>query len=218
MKAIADTGFLVAFANRKDRYHEWALALAEQVTDPLLTCEAVIAEASFHLQNAWLVLSMIKEGLIQPALSVNNEMPHLIELAHRYRDRKPDLADRFITHTRARHLAQYCAQMRCLEIAAAQFADFRQDGSPKHVLGLPSGSLTPISVFVFLRNKHLLHEPPHWLGSERVRWIPIQNRYDVVQRGSRLLFVHLFGSTERDALLGRTWGGVVLPVPDLPVL
>jgi len=93
LKAIADTGFLVAFANRKDRYHEWALALAGQVTDPLLTCEAVIAEASFHLQNAWLVLSMIKEGLIRPALSVNNELPHLIELAHRYRDRKPDLAD-----------------------------------------------------------------------------------------------------------------------------
>lgn len=93
MKAIADTGFLVAFANRKDRYHEWALALAQQVTDPLITCEAVIAEASFHLQNTWLVLAMINEGLIRSALNLNDELTHLVELAHRYRDRKPDLAD-----------------------------------------------------------------------------------------------------------------------------
>ena len=93
MKAIADTGFLVAFANRRDRYHNWAVALAEQVTEPLLTCEPVLAEAAFHLQNAWLVLVMVSEGLIRPALNVTDELPHLLDLAHRYRDRSPDLAD-----------------------------------------------------------------------------------------------------------------------------
>ena len=93
MKGIVDTGFLVAFANRRDRYHDWAVALAEQVSDPLLTCEPVMAEASFHLQNSWLVLAMVSDGLIWPALHVKDELPHLLELAHRYRDRKPDLAD-----------------------------------------------------------------------------------------------------------------------------
>ena len=93
MKGIADTGFLVAFANRRDRYHDWAVALAEQVSDPLLTCEAVLAETAFHLRNTWLVLAMVNDGLIRPALNVNEELPHLLELAHRYRDRKPDLAD-----------------------------------------------------------------------------------------------------------------------------
>ena len=29
MTGIADTGFLVAFANRGDRYHEWAVRVAE---------------------------------------------------------------------------------------------------------------------------------------------------------------------------------------------
>ena len=43
MKGIADTGFLVAFANRRDRYFPWACALAERVREPLLTCEAVLA-------------------------------------------------------------------------------------------------------------------------------------------------------------------------------
>lgn len=93
MKAIADTGFLVAFANRRDRYHDWALSLAEQVVEPLLTCEAVLAEAAFHLRNSELVLSMVDEGLVRVAIKVDEQLPHLLDLAHRYRDRGPDLAD-----------------------------------------------------------------------------------------------------------------------------
>jgi predicted nucleic acid-binding protein len=93
VKAIADTGFLVAFANRRDRHHEWAVALAEQVTDPLLTCEAVMAEAAFHLKNTWLVLAMVEDGLIVPAFDVNDQLTHLLELANRYRDQQPDLAE-----------------------------------------------------------------------------------------------------------------------------
>jgi predicted nucleic acid-binding protein len=47
VKGIADTGFLVAFANRGDRHHGWAVRVAESVTEPLLTCEPVLAEAAF---------------------------------------------------------------------------------------------------------------------------------------------------------------------------
>lgn len=46
MNGTADTGILVAFANRSDEHHDWAVGLAEQVTEPLLTCEAVLAEAA----------------------------------------------------------------------------------------------------------------------------------------------------------------------------
>ena len=93
MKAIADTGLLVAFANRTDRHHGWALGLAEQVTEPLLTCEAVLAEAAFHLQDAHLVLSMVAEGFVTPAFDVEAELVHLLALAKRYASRHPDLAD-----------------------------------------------------------------------------------------------------------------------------
>ena len=34
MKGIADTGFLVAFVNRADEHHDWAVSIAEQVTEP----------------------------------------------------------------------------------------------------------------------------------------------------------------------------------------
>jgi predicted nucleic acid-binding protein len=93
VKGIADTGFLVAFANRHDRHHEWALGVAERVTEPLLTCEAVLAEASFHLQNVSVVLAMIREGLLAVAFDCRDHLPQLEALAKRYADRRPDFAD-----------------------------------------------------------------------------------------------------------------------------
>ena len=89
MKGIADTGFLVAFANRADEHHQWAVAIAEQVTDPLLTCEAVLAETAFHLRSVQLALAMIHEGLIVPAFDCREHVPRLEALASRYADRKP---------------------------------------------------------------------------------------------------------------------------------
>ena len=93
MKGIADTGFLVAFANRNDRHHDWATELAAQVTEPLLTCEPVLAETAFHLQSTRLTLAMLDEGLIALSFDCNDHLPHLSALARRYADRHPDLAD-----------------------------------------------------------------------------------------------------------------------------
>lgn len=52
-----------------------------------------MAEATFHLQDAWLVLAMVEKGLIQPSLDIQKELTHLLQLAKRYRDQVPDLAD-----------------------------------------------------------------------------------------------------------------------------
>jgi len=93
VKGIADTGFLVAFANRNDRHHNWAVQVAERLTEPLLTCEAVLAETAFHLQDAALVLSMLREGLVVLAFDCRDHLPQLGALAERYADRRPDLAD-----------------------------------------------------------------------------------------------------------------------------
>jgi uncharacterized protein len=93
VKAIADTGFLVAFANRADAYHAWAVELAERVTEPLLTCEPVLAEASFHLRDVALVLAMVSDGLVRPTFDVGANLAPLLALAKRYEDREPDLAD-----------------------------------------------------------------------------------------------------------------------------
>ena len=93
MKGIADTGLLVAFANRHDQHHAWAVTVAEGVTEPLLTCEAVLAEAAFHLSNASIVLAMVSDGLVTLAFDCRQHLPQLAALAKRYADRRPDLAD-----------------------------------------------------------------------------------------------------------------------------
>lgn len=93
MKGIADTGFLVAFARANDVHHDWAVGVASRVDEPLLTCEAVLAETAFHLHSVPLVLAMLSDGLIEIAFECSEHLTRLAQLAKAYADREPDLAD-----------------------------------------------------------------------------------------------------------------------------
>jgi predicted nucleic acid-binding protein len=93
MKGIADTGFIVAFGNRSDHHHGWAVDLAKMVTEPLLTCEAVLAEAAFHLGSTAYVLALLQDEMLRVAFDCTRSLEQLGDLAERYKDRKPDLAD-----------------------------------------------------------------------------------------------------------------------------
>jgi uncharacterized protein len=93
MRGIADTGFLVALVNSRDAHHEWALRVAEQATEPLLTCEPVLAETAFHLRNVGLVLQMVTEQFLALSFDCNDHLLQLTALAKTYQDRMPDLAD-----------------------------------------------------------------------------------------------------------------------------
>lgn len=93
MQAIADTGYLVALLRRNDEHHHWARGVAAQFDLPLLTCEAVLAEAAFHLQSSIHLLEMLKQGVIRVAFDCSRQVESLQELAERYKDRNPDLAD-----------------------------------------------------------------------------------------------------------------------------
>jgi uncharacterized protein len=93
MKGIADTGFIVAFGSRDDGHHAWAVQIARKLTEPLLTCEAVLAEAAFHLRSLTYVLSLVVDEMLQVEFDVAGNMARLAELAERYQDQRPDLAD-----------------------------------------------------------------------------------------------------------------------------
>jgi predicted nucleic acid-binding protein len=93
VKGIADTGFLVAFVRERDMHHRWAVGVAEQISEPLLTCEAVLAETAFHLQDTEIVFAMLADGLIQLGFDCEAHLSQLTQLARRYADRKPDFAD-----------------------------------------------------------------------------------------------------------------------------
>lgn len=93
MTGIADTGFLVAFVSRNDEHNDWAKSVAEQLTEPFLTCEAVLAETAFHLGNCSSLFNLLNDGIIMLAFDCNDHLPQLEALAERYADRKPDFAD-----------------------------------------------------------------------------------------------------------------------------
>lgn len=103
MKGIADTGFVVAFLNRRDAHHTWACALAETVEVPLLTVEAVLAEASFQVQSTAAVVRLIGAGLLAVDFTLNENLERIEKLAHRYKDRSPDLADLCLICLSERH-------------------------------------------------------------------------------------------------------------------
>jgi uncharacterized protein len=78
---------------RDDEHHRWAKDLAAQLELRLLTCEAVLAEAAFHLGSSIHLLEMLKRGVIRVAFDCSRHLESLQELAQRYKDRGPDLAD-----------------------------------------------------------------------------------------------------------------------------
>lgn len=134
MKGIADTGFLVAFANRGDRYHDWAVELAKQVSSPLLTCEAVLAEAAFHLEDAAYVLALLEEGLVRPALDVAQQQHRLLQIAKRFADRTPDLADVCLIR-----LSELYPRHPVLTVDASDFRVYRRHRNDSIPVILPPG-------------------------------------------------------------------------------
>jgi uncharacterized protein len=93
VKGIADTGFIVATLNRDDSHHVWASQLALGITEPLLTCESVLSEAAFHLRSSVDVLSLVTSGMLAVEFDLAANFDAVADLAARYADRRPDLAD-----------------------------------------------------------------------------------------------------------------------------
>ena len=67
--------------------------LSGELQLPLLTFEAVLAETAFLLQSSAYVLTMLQRQVLRVALDCSSHVDQLHDLAVRYTDRKPDLAD-----------------------------------------------------------------------------------------------------------------------------
>ena len=59
----------------------------------MLTCDAVVAEAAFHLGSISYVLELVNDGMLELAFDLGKNLNRVAELAKRYEDRQPDLAD-----------------------------------------------------------------------------------------------------------------------------
>ncbi len=96
-KIIVDTGPLVAFLNKSDTYHAWALMQFARLQPPFFTCEPVLSEVCFLLRNSEKgvqnTLSMIERNLLQIPFNIEPETNLLKSLLKKYNDIPMSLAD-----------------------------------------------------------------------------------------------------------------------------
>jgi predicted nucleic acid-binding protein len=94
---LLDTGPLVAFLNRRDRFHDWAVAQWDQITPSMLTCEAVISEACFLLaatsSGSDAVMKMIQRKIIMISFNLDEHIQPVKRLLLKYRSVPMSLAD-----------------------------------------------------------------------------------------------------------------------------
>lgn len=123
MKGIADTGFVVAFLNRRDRHHVWADEIGMQISEPLLTCDAVLAETTFQVGSVVEVLGLVQEGFLELAFDLRGNLREVHDLAERYRDRHPDLADLCLIR-----MSELYVNLPVLTVDEKDFRVYRRNG------------------------------------------------------------------------------------------
>ena len=94
---IVDTGPLIALFDRRDLDHQWAGETLRRLQAPLITCEPVITEATFHLgvgtPNGLALLSMIERGALRTAFDLTEHSRRVRALVERYSNVPMSLAD-----------------------------------------------------------------------------------------------------------------------------
>jgi len=93
MTAIADAGLLIAFLNRNDAAHAWAVQ-AMQAHAPFLVCEAVLTEAAAVTGKPAAILRLVLRGDLRPQFELTPQnVARLVELLDKYADQPMDLGD-----------------------------------------------------------------------------------------------------------------------------
>jgi predicted nucleic acid-binding protein len=121
---LCDTGPLVAYLNRNDPNYVWAVTLMRQVRPPMLTCEAVLAEASYFLRDDGLevdpLFQLLERGAIRLDFILSTHWPRVRTLMARYE--QMDLADASIVVMSETH-----RRCQVLTVDAKDFGVYRRN-------------------------------------------------------------------------------------------
>jgi predicted nucleic acid-binding protein len=97
LKALLDTGPIVALLNRADQHHEKCLEFMTTAPYEFITCEPVITEACFILRSNPRaiddVLRNVDDAHFQIAYSVSRRAAEIRRLMAKYSDQQMSLAD-----------------------------------------------------------------------------------------------------------------------------
>ncbi len=96
---VVDTGPIVALLDADEAHHGWARSRFEALSPPLLTCEAVLSEASFLLMRAGadpsIPATLVERGLLRVAgsLGSDDDAAGVARLMRRYANVPMSFAD-----------------------------------------------------------------------------------------------------------------------------
>ena len=104
---LVDTGPVVAYLQENERNHEWAIEQFKAHPSPLLTCEAVIVEATFLLQRLSRshekLLGLIASGALMIGFDLEREAEVVSTLMTRYSNVPMALADACLVRMAEQH-------------------------------------------------------------------------------------------------------------------
>lgn len=96
-RVIVDTGPLVAYFNRRDRWHRWATEQMAALNPPLVTCEPVITEACFLIQKSGGrpedLIRKVAQRSLEIGINLEDDASGLEALIQRYADTPMSPAD-----------------------------------------------------------------------------------------------------------------------------
>jgi predicted nucleic acid-binding protein len=99
---LLDTGVIVALLDRSERNHASCVEVVTALAAPLVTCEAVVAEACYLLRGLRgapdAVLANVERGVFQIPLRLDATVGAIRVLMKRYASVPMDLADACLVH------------------------------------------------------------------------------------------------------------------------
>lgn len=122
LKKIADTGLLKALLDTDDLAHAWGIAQFQEHA-PFVTCDAVLVELAFVLGSPIPGLQLLQRDDLILDFNLAAEFRPVLDLLHKYRDRKMDLADACLVR-----MTELNAQSKIWTVDRADFSVYRRHG------------------------------------------------------------------------------------------
>ena len=125
-RVIVDTGPLVALLNRKDHSHAWVVQQLQDIQPPMVTCESVLAEATYLTRQTpgarVALIEMVGESFLTIGMAVADHHSALLAMVRRYADVPMSLADACLVR-----LAELFPQSPVLTLDS-DFSVYRKNG------------------------------------------------------------------------------------------
>lgn len=125
-RVIVDTGPLVALLNRTDIHHAWVMQQLRDIQPPMVTCEAVLAEATYLTRAVpgarAALIEMLGDGFLSIGMALTEHHSAILAMVRRYTDVPMSLADACLVR-----LAELYPQSPVLTLDS-DFAVYRKNG------------------------------------------------------------------------------------------